>query len=641
MSSKAAVLYWIISHPLLAGWAQTGRWTISTYRSTVDLFHNGLVTDSVGVPNALLEAVNVYIDGSGEIRKRGGKSTNASNNLPVASLLTDHMYHPGLKVNPTTSHRLVSLSDGGTYKLYSRSAYGTDSAFTQLGNRVNAAGSTVWSYQFFSLYTFGDEIISNSPNGTIAPIRWAGSTKSNYSTGTCAATNGSTTVTCSAANWTSTNVEAGMYIRMEIGSIGDRYFRIARRVDDSTLTLDQAVDEEVTAGTSYSITSVGKISSPSGIFGSSYPNGTLTAGHKGRIFVANPTESSVAYPLRIRWSALENESSGKFKGSDYWHSGGVLDLPDVGKITAMISFSDQLIIFTQNKTYALLGDVATNGDDLGASVVKLADFGAYWEKSVVDSSIGLVVANEQGVFVYDGSSFNSLTDGKISREWKSNVAGYICTVSNLGTRLVFQSKNTFSNNVIYVYDIRWDCWVKQQTGVYSGSATPNETFGRIFNVIDPNYGLSDGQYTFGTLNCESETNWEDDLTTTNKNELSSTVSPRFKVTTHPIAIGGDGNINGRAQVIHVNGYITDAASDNPTMDVKLIAGNKGTDSGAESDVTVGSISEGTVDTENRKRVINSPISSHVRINIEQANAASDARIYGVTVDSSKVGRVRS
>lgn len=70
--------------------------------------------------------------------------------------------------------------------------------------------------------------------------------------------------------------------------------------------------------------------------------------HAGYMFVANISEGSALHPARIRWSHPNRPDA--FRSQDYIDidAGG-------GKITAVMSFSDHLLIFKTNSLWALFG----------------------------------------------------------------------------------------------------------------------------------------------------------------------------------------------------------------------------------------------------------------------------------------------
>ena len=82
--------------------------------------------------------------------------------------------------------------------------------------------------------------------------------------------------------------------------------------------------------------------------GGHMPKGELVVEHNGRLFVGNISEDGADMPNRFRWShPLE---PGDWRTDDYWD----VDLGG-GKITALVSQTDRLLIFKTNAIFALYG----------------------------------------------------------------------------------------------------------------------------------------------------------------------------------------------------------------------------------------------------------------------------------------------
>jgi len=78
------------------------------------------------------------------------------------------------------------------------------------------------------------------------------------------------------------------------------------------------------------------------------PLAALVAPHMGYMFVALTTEDTVRHPNRIRWSHPNNPKR--------WAQPDYIDITDGGQqITALISFSDRLLIFKPDSVWALFG----------------------------------------------------------------------------------------------------------------------------------------------------------------------------------------------------------------------------------------------------------------------------------------------
>jgi hypothetical protein len=78
------------------------------------------------------------------------------------------------------------------------------------------------------------------------------------------------------------------------------------------------------------------------------PIANLIAQHQGYMFVAGTTEDGVKFPNRVRWSHPNKPTS--------WAKDDYIDLSEGGqRITAIISFSDRLVIFKPDAVWALFG----------------------------------------------------------------------------------------------------------------------------------------------------------------------------------------------------------------------------------------------------------------------------------------------
>lgn len=119
------------------------------------------------------------------------------------------------------------------------------------------------------------------------------------------------------------------------------------------------------------------------------PQAGLCEGHAGYLFIARVREGAVSYNTRIRWSHPNRPDS--------WREQDYLDIDAYGgKITAILSFRDHLLIFKTTSMWALYG----YGDDS-------------WQLSLVSSSIGCpaitaVTKSETTVFFFSASNKNGI-----------------------------------------------------------------------------------------------------------------------------------------------------------------------------------------------------------------------------------------
>ena len=143
--------------------------------------------------------------------------------------------------------------------------------------------------------------------------------------------------------------------------------------------------------------------------GKNAPMADLIAQHAGYMFVGGTHENAVDYPNRIRWSHPNNPYA--------WAQEDYIDLSEGGqKITAMISYSDRLLIFKPDSVWALFGYDADS-----------------WELTNISRTIGCahqqaIARNESGVF------FLSWPQGIFAYSERGNVSEISVPI-----RAVFQS----------------------------------------------------------------------------------------------------------------------------------------------------------------------------------------------------------
>lgn len=124
------------------------------------------------------------------------------------------------------------------------------------------------------------------------------------------------------------------------------------------------------------------------------PKARLIAAHMGFVWVANTSESGTAYPNRIRWSHPNKPEA--------WRTNDYIDI-DVGfdgdEITAIVPWSDRLLIFKRNSVHALVGYSPDTFQVFPISQTA----GAVSQEAVAKSEAGVFFFNwPDGAFVYDG-----------------------------------------------------------------------------------------------------------------------------------------------------------------------------------------------------------------------------------------------
>lgn len=600
-------------------------------RREVGPFTKGLVTDVIGVEGALLEALDVVIDRAGEVRKRRAKTSRGSIWTGITSV--------GHALASSSVGYLIQVTEGATGRVGGCAAGGSF-GIASLDARQDGSGSTPSGYSYAGgtggpATVHGPEIVAAS--GTSAALKWAGSTQSRYSTGTVSTTASSTTVTGSGTTWTS--AMEGMYLWINHATLRERAFRVTKVVSTTSLIVDNAPDATAATQT-YALNPVGFLAAPDNLFSTSagasvndVRDASAMASHQGRLFVSGVIEyvdgtSYADRPERVRWSATQTETSGKFIGTDYWHASGYTDIGmgEGGNITGMVSFDGDLVIFKESAIYVLRGSVATDGTDLGASIDRIAGTqGVRRQAAIVATPYGVAFANKNGVFLYRSGKVDSLSS-PISTKW--NVTGPTSAkLSYLGQddRLV-ATKGDYA----FVFDMEQRTWTMQQ------GVADTVTGGNVVEML--NDGATDREIQ---LMGDTFIDWVADFSLSDAvtSDGHGTSYPRMRVTTHPIALGAGLTGQGRVNTVYVNGYVIGS-----TLTVTLVQGrSKGLGTGlwgAPVELAVGSVSAGTFDKTYRLPVDGaSPQYSAACVKVDQASAATDARIYAIALDVSPTDNV--
>ena len=162
--------------------------------------------------------------------------------------------------------------------------------------------------------------------------------------------------------------------------------------------------------------------------GKNAPLSELIAQHAGYMFVAGTTEDATNYPNRLRWSHPNNPYA--------WASHDYIDLSEGGqKITAMIPFSDRLLIFKSDSVWALFGSDAET-----------------WELTNISRTVGCthqqaITRNESAVF------FLSWPQGVFAYSERGNVDEISVPI-----RAIFQNKRMRPDAI----DNVWFGWVDRR-----------------------------------------------------------------------------------------------------------------------------------------------------------------------------------
>lgn len=156
--------------------------------------------------------------------------------------------------------------------------------------------------------------------------------------------------------------------------------------------------------------------------GGNMPMAKCIAAHSGYMFIANTVESDVSYGSRIRWShpnMPEDFRSQDFIDIDIGHDGD--------EITALVPFTDHLLIFKHNSVHALFGfgntsfgtqPVTQAVGAISQEAVAATEFGVYF----FSASDGLMFVSTRGAITWLFERIvPALQDGRIPRDDLPNV----------------------------------------------------------------------------------------------------------------------------------------------------------------------------------------------------------------------------
>lgn len=470
--------------------------------------------------------------------------------------------------------------------------------------------------------------------GYLPVLKWGGSNKAKYSTGTVDTTSGNTTITGTTTSW-SANVEPGMYLHIEdAGSnLNDRMFRIVSVTSNTALIVDKAPDATV-SGKNYSIQSLGIVSS-NGDGSWAYREhlqGACPAGHQQRLFVADPYnggwyQTTPSTPSRIRWSGLPTEGSGKYVGTDYFQANAYLDVApgEGGMIAGMTSLGGQLVILKNNGVYALHGAVASDGSDNGQFLATVRrGVGANHSMAWANTPIGVAFLNEDGLHVYDGANIRNVMAGKCARYWKNvvtkNVGIAYWWVSCARDRIILtDSTSSSSVRTHLVYTITTDSWSTQLA----------PAMGRV--VFDSDYGYEPCGARHSS-NAGVMFDWASDLDESQRatyRDASVAGSNVPMIQTHAIPMSTGSNLRPVSGM--VDGFVADAAgASSPTMRVKVYSSEAATTTnsygptvgGASGESQIAATNSTLESTRHRIRVSNARAGQSISIRVYQGDGAS-------------------
>lgn len=238
------------------------------------------------------------------------------------------------------------------------------------------------------------------------------------------------------------------------------------------------------------------------------------------LVIGNTTESSTAYPSRVRWSDINNPDS--FPALNYID----VEPNDGDKVVATIAFDDSIYIFKKNSIYRML---ITGLDGPDAFIIRpvARNIGAWAKNSVkVIPNVGIVFLAQNTIYVLSDQGLEPIGDAiqatleTITRSMWANAVGEVYA-KPYQYWLAVSTTSDSKNHLVLVYDYTQRAWSKY-TGLnvnmlaqaedsngnnllLSGDYLGNHYKQDTANTVDTNNGVSQNiifnytttDYTFG------------------------------------------------------------------------------------------------------------------------------------------------
>lgn len=580
-------------------------------RRVVSNFSKGMITDSISEEGAVAYLQDMYLRKKGELISRGPVYANAAETVatPVDAYTVGYgaaQFHPNFglavirgihdtwsntsNVRTAQNYQLIgaglqSISGNDTPQeglsiTWGLISEGADSAQCS----VRHDGTMVSLEACYQSFNTGEEMIFLGENGYV--YKWGGSFEGATSTGTVSISANGIITGSGTQSW-STTAEVGMYILIdgvaENGNSGNqRAFRITSVIDNTHLGIELALDADATAR-NYRIQRLACVQSPEDVWNAD-TEAPFTVGvgtyHNNKMYVAGVSDvnsyfNSVFDFDSIRASGDPDErgegSSANFSHLDLWHVNHQFRvMPGVGGfIRGLVSMGTNLVVIKSHGLFAISGNATWNGNvssSYDISVVS-STIGAAGFRAWFNSPAGLILANDQGMFLYQpGEGISSLTSGRIDLLWESfshyaedmvvNCFGSLVTVGSsqypdlpcicwdmekdyfwVGTNMSFQS-------VVTLYDSA-DQWIGHAAFAGHVMNMPQET---VLGVTEPRVT------EVPTSDLSSILHWNTDAAGTDLDASGVNVGPSPIVATHPIALSDEGPGDGRVNNIGVTLY---------------------------------------------------------------------------------------
>ncbi len=303
---------------------------------------------------------NMVLVEDGALKRRGGGKSIAKTTNGLTGIWSGHMI-PGTRTLVSDSSSLRALSGA---------------SLIQIGGGLGLPHPRSFAYIGGLLFIGGGYVYAGSLKGA------------SYSTGTVSVTNGSKTVTGSGTTWSTSNVDAGMLLR--IGST-DRFYVVETRVSNTQLTLRDAYEGTTASGQSYSLRSAYAITGSD-----PYPDSEHYCVVANRLVWADGSRVYFTKDLLSGGPHTHNAEE------DYW------EIPDGALVTGLAGIGGLCLVFTtagvwtlSGLTYDIVGPDGTPQqrlEKLTGDLILFGDAGiAYWEQMVIAPCLG-------GVYLLDGIS---------------------------------------------------------------------------------------------------------------------------------------------------------------------------------------------------------------------------------------------
>lgn len=292
--------------------------------------------------------------------------------------------------------------------------------------------------------------------------KYRGSTNANYSTGTLSVTNGSTTVTGSGTTWaTATNAEAGEYIKLPDG----KWYKINSVSTNTSLTIEVSYQGSTLSGQTYTISPWGEVQgdlnrseAPGSLV---RPAGKYIENHINRIWVLDGNT--------LRFSSLDTSISGEhFNDWDTGNNAGAIIVPNKGGDTGtgIYSFNNTLYVFQKRAIWQLYGSSPANFE------LRLIsnEVGMVGKNTLVEWESLLVFMSNSGIYLFDGSNYQNITDGVIQKQIDSwaNTTSVTTAVWKNNYMISYTPSGGTGNSEVLFYDLPRKIWGKI-TGLYASS----------------------------------------------------------------------------------------------------------------------------------------------------------------------------